>query len=93
MEKNGSQKFKNIYLEILKMLKFKIVVVETVFRKSASVCKPVLGGDASQFHPHSIWQPVYTSFYTRWKFDTKMQRFNPRKNKTRRFENIAKSYF
>ena len=34
-----------------------------------------------------------TGLYTRWNYDTESQRFKPRQNKTRSFENMILSYF
>ena len=46
----------------------KAVVDKTPFRKSTNFCKSVVGIDASQLYHYSMFQPVPTSPYTRWKF-------------------------
>ena len=43
----------------------KAVVDETFIRKSANLCKSIVGIDASQLYPHSMCQPMPTGLYTR----------------------------
>ena len=38
-------------------------------------------------------QPMDTGLYTRWNYDSESQKFMPRQNKTRSFENMIASYF
>ena len=38
-------------------------------------------------------QPMPTGLYTRWNYDSEFQKFMPRQNKTRSFENMVLSYF
>ena len=38
-------------------------------------------------------QPMPTRLCTRWNYDTESQKFKPRQNKTRSFENMVLSYF
>ena len=71
----------------------KAVIDETLIRKSTSLCKSIVGIDASQLYPYSMCQPMPTELYTRWKYDTESQKFKPRQNKTRSFENMVLSYF
>ena len=71
----------------------KAVVDETFIRKSANICKSIVGIDASQLYPYSMCQPMPTGLYTRWDLDSKTSRFTPRQNKTRSFENMVMSYF
>ena len=69
------------------------VVDETFIRKSENVCKSIVGIDASQLYPFSMCQPMPTGLYTRYEYDEETQRFKPRQNKTRSFENMVMSYF
>ena len=69
------------------------VVDETFIRKSQNVCKSIVGIDASQLYPFSMCQPMPTGLYTRYEYDSDSQRFKPRQNKTRSFENMVMSYF
>ena len=48
----------------------KAVVDETLIRKSANICKSVVGIDASQLYPYSFCQPMHISLYTRWDLDS-----------------------
>ena len=70
----------------------KAIVDETFVRKSANICKSIVGTDASQLHHYSICQPMPTGPYTRWDFDSETSRFTPRKNKHRGLENMVMSY-
>ena len=71
----------------------KAAVDETFIRKSTNLCKSIVGIDASQLYPYSMCQPMPTGLYTRWNYDTESQKFMPRQNKTRSFENMVLSYF
>ena len=71
----------------------KTVVDETYIRKSSNVCKSIVGIDASQLYPFSMCQDMPTRLYTRWEFDTDMQKFKARHNRTRNFENMVKSFY
>ena len=71
----------------------KAVVDETFIRKSTNFCKSIVGIDASQLYPYSMCQPMPTGLHTRWDFDSETNRFPPRQNKTRIFENMVMSYF
>ena len=69
------------------------VVDETFIRKSANICKSIVGIDASQLYPFSMCQPKPTGLCTGWDFDSETSRLTPRQNKTRSFENLVISYF
>ena len=71
----------------------KAVVDETFIRMSTNICKSIVGIDASQPYLYSMCQPMPTGLYTRWDFDSETNRFTPRQNKTRSFENMVMSYF
>ena len=71
----------------------KAVVDETFIRKSANICKSIVGIDASQLYPYSMCQPMPTGLYTRWDLDSETGRFTPRQNKTPSSENNVTSYF
>ena len=71
----------------------KAVVDETFIRKSANICKSIVGIDANQLYPYSMCQPMPRGLYTRWDFDSETSRFTPRQNKTRSFENMVMSFF
>ena len=59
----------------------KAVVDETFVRKSANICKSVVGIDANQLYPDSICQPMPTGLCTRWDLDSGTSKFLPRQNK------------
>ena len=67
----------------------KVFVDETFIRKSTNICKSIVGIDASQLHPYSIFQPMPTGHYTRWDLNPETSTFTPRQNKTRCFEIIV----
>ena len=71
----------------------KAVVDETFIRDSSSICKSIVGIDASQLYPYSMCQDMPTGLYTRWEFDTDMQKFKARHNRTRNFENMVMSFY
>ena len=71
----------------------KAVLDETFIRKSANICKSIVGIDASQLHPYSMCQPIPTVLYTLWDFDSETSRFTPLQNKTLSFENMVMFYF
>ena len=50
----------------------KAVVDETYIRNSSSVCKSIIGMDASQLYPFSMCQDMPTGLYKRWEFDANM---------------------
>ena len=55
----------------------KAVVDESFIRKSADICKYVVGVDASQLYPYSMCQPMPTGLYTSWDLDSETSRFTP----------------
>ena len=61
----------------------KAVVDETYIRSSSNVSKSIVGIDASQLYPFSMCQDMPTGLYTRWEFDTEMQKLKARHNRTR----------
>ena len=69
----------------------KAVNDETFIRKSANICKSIVGIDSSQPYPYSMGQPMPTGLYMRWDLDSDTGRFTPRQNKTRSFENMVMS--
>ena len=69
------------------------VVDETFIRNSSNICKSIVGIDASQLYPFSMCEEMPTGLYTRWEFDTEMQRFKDRRNPTRNFNNMVKHVF
>ena len=69
------------------------VVYETFIRKSTNLCQSIVGIDASQIYPYSICQPLPTGSYTIWNYDSESEKFMPRQNKTRSFENLVVSFF
>ena len=71
----------------------KAVYDETFIRKSANICRSIVGIDASQIYPFSMCQPIPTGLHTRWDLDSETSRFTPRQNKTRSFEIMVMSYF
>ena len=71
----------------------KAVVDEIFFRKSTNLCKSIVGVDASQLYPYSMCQPMPTGLYMRWDIHSETSSITPRRNKTRRFENMVMSYF
>ena len=71
----------------------KAVVDETYIRNSSNVCNSIVGIDASQLYPFSMCQNMPTGLYTRWEFDTEMQKFKARHNRTRNFENMVMSFY
>ena len=71
----------------------KIVVDESFIRKSTNLCESIVGIDASQLYTYSMRQPMPTGLYARWNYDTESQKFMPRQNETRPFENMVLSYF
>ena len=71
----------------------KAVVDETFIRKSANICKSIVGIGASQLYPYSMCQPMPTGLYTHWDLNSETSKFTPRQHKTRSFENMVMSYF
>ena len=71
----------------------KAVVEETFSRKSANICKSVVGIVASQVYPYSKCQPMPNGLYTHLEVDSQTSIITPRQNKTRSIENVVMAYF
>ena len=71
----------------------KTVVDEIFIKNSSNNCKSIAGIDASQLYPISMCQDKPTGLYTRWDFDTDMQKFKARLNRSRNFENMIMSFY
>ena len=71
----------------------KAVVDRTHNSKLKTVCKTIVGIDASQCHPCTMCQPMTTGLYTRYEFDADLDRFKPRQNRSRSSEKMIMSYF
>ena len=55
----------------------KTVVDEPFIRKSTNICKSIVGIDASQLYPYSMYQPMPTSLYTPWDIVSETGGFTP----------------
>ena len=71
----------------------KAVVDKTFIRRSNNICKAIVGTDASQLYPFSMCQAMPTGLYTRWEYDSDLQKFKARQNKIRKFENMVMSFY
>ena len=71
----------------------KAIVDKTFIRRSNNICKTIVGIDASQFYPFSMCKAMPTGLYTRWEFDTNLQKFKARPDKIRKFENMVISFY
>ena len=71
----------------------KAVVDKAFIRDSSNICKSIVGIDASQFYPYSRCQDMPTWLYTRWEFDSDMQKCKARHKWSRSFEITAMSYY
>ena len=71
----------------------KAVVGQTRIRSSSNTCKSIVGIDASLLYHYAMCQPIPTGLYTRWEVDADLQRFKPRSNKIRSFENMVMAFF
>ena len=71
----------------------KAVVGQTRIRSSSNTCKSIVGIDAKQLYPYALCQPMPIGLYTRWEFNADLQRFKPRSNKNRSFENMFMAFF
>ena len=65
---------------------------EIHIRKCTIVCNVIVGMGASHLFLYLMCQPMPTGLYTRFEFDADLQRFKPRQNKSRFFENMVMSY-
>ena len=71
----------------------KAAVDEAFIRDSSNVCKSIVGIDASQLYPYLTCQDMPTGLYTRCEFDSDMQKFKARHNRSCNFENMVMSYY
>ena len=76
-----------------KMFTRKAVGGETFIRDSLNVCKSIVGIDGSQLYPYSMCQDMPTGLYTRWDFDSDMQKFKAIHNRSCNFGNMVMSYY
>ena len=71
----------------------KAVVDKTFIWRSNNICKAKIGIDASQLYPFSMCQAMPTELYTRWEFDSDLQKFKACQNKIRKIENMVMSFY
>ena len=71
----------------------KAVIDKTFIRNSSNVCKSIVGIDANRLYLFSMCQDMPTGLYTRWEFDTDMQKLKARLNQTRNFEKTVLSFY
>ena len=57
------------------------------------IANPLLEQMLANFYPYWMCQPMPTRPYTRYEFDSDLQRFNQHQNKSISFENMVMSYF
>ena len=67
----------------------KTVEDKTFIRRSNNTCKAIVRIDSSQLYPFSMCQAMPTGLYTRWEFDSDLQKFKTRQNKIRKIENMV----
>ena len=66
----------------------KTVVSETKKRSSSNICKSIVGIDAIQLYSYAMCQSMHTGLYTRWEFDSELQRFKRRTTKHDRLKTL-----
>ena len=71
----------------------KAVVDETFIRILSIVCKSIVGTVPSQLYPFSKCEDMPTGLFTRWEFDTDLQKLKARHNRTCNFENLAMFFY
>ena len=71
----------------------KTLVDKTFIRRSIKICKAIDGIDDSQLHPFSMCRAMPIGLYTRWEFDTNLQKFKARQNNISQFENMVMSLY
>ena len=59
----------------------KAVANKTFSRKPNSLCKLIVGIDASQLCPYSMCRYMPTGLYTRWDYDEERQKLKARQNR------------
>ena len=67
-------------------------VNKTFIGRSNNIFRAIVGIDASQLYPFSVCKAMPTGLYTRWEFDSDLQKFKARQNKIRKFENMVMSF-
>ena len=67
----------------------KAVVDKTIIKDSSNNNKSIVGIDTSQLCPYSMCQDISTVVYTRWEFDSDIQEFRARHNRSRNFRKIV----
>ena len=60
----------------------KAVVYKTSIRRSNNISKAIVGIEASQLYLFSMCQAMPTGLYTRWEFDSDLQKFKARQKKS-----------
>ena len=70
----------------------KAVVDQTYISKSEIICKSIVGIDANQIYPFSMFQEMPTGLYSRWELDTKSQKLKFSTKRSRTLENMIMSY-
>ena len=60
------KKFEKMLLVVHLSFTRKAVVYETSIRKSTNLCKSIVGIDANQLYPYSMFQPMQTGLYAQW---------------------------
>ena len=68
----------------------KTVVDESFIRGSSNICNSIAGIVARYLHPYTMHQDMPTGLFTRWEFDSDMQKFKVRHYHPRNFENMVK---
>ena len=69
------------------------VADKTFIRDSSNICKSIVGIDASQLYAYSMCQDMPAGLYTRWEFDSDMQKLKARHNRSRNFENMVMFFY
>ena len=65
----------------------------TVIKKANQFISLIVGIVASQLYAFSICQAMSTVLYTRWEFDSDLQKFKAHQNKIRKFGNMVMSFY
>ena len=71
----------------------KIEVNEIIIKTSSNICESVVGTDAIQLYPYSMCQDIPTGLYSRWEFDTDMQKLKAKNNQSHYFEIMVMSFY
>ena len=70
----------------------KAFVDQTYIQNSKNFWKSILGIDAKQFYPFSLFQEMPTGLYTWWEFDSDSRKNKDRQKISRKLENMVMSY-